>query len=190
MNSKALSVFFLALLPAGLAIAQQSTVKLNGGLEAEIVSLGRSDDHQYLTISMRIANKGRDTAYLLLIGKEAAIDNKGTVFNWRYSLSGIADCGINNSQPSGCAGIPRPNNDTMSPQGYTEIDPDREIVVNFRLRGDGGAAGNGSTVSFSATLAARFVSDPAKDAALSDAEKLKQVRLMTLSFPPRAVPDK
>jgi hypothetical protein len=138
---------------------------------------------------MTISNKGKDTAYLLLVGKEAATDNRGGIFNWRYSIAGIAECGWNNGQPTVCAGIPRVTNDTVPSQGYTQIDPGRDIVVNFRLRGESGAASDGPRVSFSANIAYRLVSDPLKDATLSEAEKQRQVRMMTLSFPPRTVDD-
>jgi hypothetical protein len=183
-SSAVVSVYLLA--PTFLVA--QTPLKLNGGLEAEVLSLGRSADHQFVTISMRISNTGKNTAHLLLVGKEAATDNKGGVYNWRYSISGLAECGSNNSQPMVCAGIPRVTNDTVPSQGYTQIDPDKNIVVNFRLRGDSGAASDGSTISFSANVAYR-VSDPVKDDAMSEADKQKQVRMMTLSFPPRVVTD-
>jgi hypothetical protein len=191
MISRAFAMCFMCLLAAASASAQQSSVvKLNGGLEAEILSLGRSADHQFVTISMRISNRGKDTAYLMLVGKEAATDNKGGVFNWRYSISGIAECGLNNAQPTQCVGIPRVvDNYSVSLQSYTQIDPERDIVVNFRLRGDSGAASDGPLVSFSANVAYRLVSDPLKDATLSDTEKQKQVKMMSLSFPPETVVD-
>ena len=91
MFSKISSILCICLLLTAVTVAQEQSVKLNGGLVAEILSLGRSADQQFLTISMRIANKGKDTAYLMLVGKEIATDNKGGVFDWRYNISGIAD---------------------------------------------------------------------------------------------------
>jgi len=163
-------------------------MKLSAGLEADILTLGRSADHEFLTISMKISNTGKNTVYLMLVGKEAAADNKGAVFDGRYTLSGLAQCDYNNSQPGGCVGIPRVTTDTQPLQAYTEIEPDREIIVNFRLRSQSGPS-DGPLISFSAKVAYRAVSDPQRDATLPEGEKQKQVRLMTLSFPPRTVYD-
>lgn len=180
-------LFFSFCWSTAVAQAQSNVVKLNGGLEAEILSIGRSADHEIITLSLLISNKGKDTANVMLVGKEAVTDNKGGVFNWRYSLAGISDCGYNNDQPLYCAGLPQPTRDTPPLRAYTQIDPDREITVSFRLRADGGRASDGPLVSFSARLAYRMVADPLKDANLTEMEKLKQVRLMTLSFRPRTL---
>ncbi len=173
---------------AGLANSQPAPVKLSAGLEAEILALGRSTDREYLTLSIKISNTGKNTVYLMLVGKEAAADNRGSVYDGRYTISGIAQCDYNNSQPGECVGIPRVSPGTQPLQAYTEIERERDIVVNFRLRSSGGS-NDGPLVSFSAKVAYRAVADPLKDATLSEAEKQKQVRLMTLSFPPRTVTD-
>jgi len=175
----------VCLMLAGVVGAQPAPVKLNAGLEADILSLGRSADHRYLTISMKISNKGKDTVYLMLVGREMATDNKGGVFDSRSNIAGIAECGYLGREPAACVGIPKGTNPPPQPmQAYTEIDPDRDIVVNFRLSG---SASDGPLVSFAARMAYRVVSDPQKDATLDEADKQKGVRMMSLSFPPRTV---
>jgi hypothetical protein len=176
----------ICILVTGTAGAQPAPVKLNAGLEADILTLGRSADHLYLTISMKISNKSKDTVYLMLVGKEVATDNKGGVFDTRYNVAGIAECGYNNGAPGTCVGLPKGQQPPQPMQSYTEIEPDRDIVVNFRLRG---SASDGPLVSFAAHCAYRVVSDPQKDATLDEADKQKGVRMMSLSFPPRTVTD-
>jgi hypothetical protein len=168
---------------------QGDTVKLNGGLEATILQVGRSKDHKYVTVSLRIANKGTSTAYLLLVDRPLATDNTGAAFDQKQNVSGIADC---NNYPAsgwpnaGCLGIPQKNNTTVPLQSFTTIEPNTgPISVSFRLSSFG--PGDGPLISFSANIYLRLVSDPLKDDTLSDAQKYGQFRLMTLSFPPRRV---
>ncbi|HEV8413050.1 MAG TPA: hypothetical protein VGQ49_05620 [Bryobacteraceae bacterium] len=165
------------------AHGQSRIVKLNGGLEAEILTLGRDTLGYNLTTSLRISNKGKSTAYLLLIGNPVATDNTGGVFNNVDNLSGIASC--RNVDYGLCIGAPKVVEGLTVPlQGYTQIDPDVEITINLRLNGSGS---KGPLVSLSANVAYRLVSDSLKDETLSDLDKRKQLKLMSLSFPATSV---
>jgi hypothetical protein len=175
--------------PSSSSLAQNNTVPLNGGLEATLLKVGRTKDHRYLTLSMRISNKGTNTAFLLLVNEPTATDNIGGIFNAFPVISGIAHCSYGSWASSYCLGIPKKVDWTVPLQSFTQIDPSSNpsagIVVNFRLNGQG----DGPAISFSADIYTRFVSDLAKDDTLPDAEKYKQFRLTTLSFPPVRVTD-
>jgi hypothetical protein len=161
--------------------AQSHTVKLNGGLEAEVISIGRSADHVSLNISMNIANKGSSTAYLLLVGNPVVNDNTGGTFNSFHGVSGLASCGW---AFDACIGVPRErDNMTVALDHFTMIDPGVEIVVNMRFSSNGS---KGPLITFSADLAYRL-GDQTKDANIPDTDKRKQIRRMTLSFPPMSV---
>ena len=171
------------------AVAQDVTVKLNGGLEAKVLRVGRTKDHRYLTLSMHILNKGSSTAYLALVDLPTAVDNTGGIFNAFPVISGITWCYHGAAPPSYCLGIPQKVDWTVPIQSFTEIDPNPDpnagITVNFRLNGQG----DGTVVSFSTLVYVRLVSDLLKDADLLEAAKYKQFRMMTLSFPPMQVVD-
>jgi hypothetical protein len=165
-------------------------VKLNGGLEAEILSLGRSKDHRFLTVHVRMRNLGKNTAELALAGLPLATDNSGGAFRDLESISGIATCKYDGNFPlSACLGIPEEPRLVLALQGFTQIDPNPDpsagITINMRLIGQS----EGPLVSFSANLFFRFLADPAKNATLKDAEQYKQFRLMSLSFPSMPVTD-
>jgi len=172
----------VALLPEP-SMAAGPVLKLNAGLTAEILALGR-DAHQRLTISMKISNNGPDIVYLLLLTNPPpfATSNTGeTYYSNLSNPSGIAVCLTTNY--AGCIGLP-PSQLVAPFSSWTEIDPTTDIVVNFVL---GGSSGNGPLVSFSANLAYRTVSNRVTDDTLSDSQKRQQVRTMTLSFPPMPV---
>jgi hypothetical protein len=184
-----LSILAATLILSGSLLAQNNTVKLNGGLEATLLTVGRTKDHRYLTLSVRISNRSANTGYLLLVGEPVATDNTGGMFKTFPVISGITYCSYGAWDASYCLGIPRKVDWTVPIQNFTQIDPNPDpnagIVVNFRLNGQG----DGAAISFSAGLYARFVSDLAKDDTLPDTEKYKQFRMMTLSFPPVRVTD-
>jgi hypothetical protein len=190
MSSKMIFFALAAILicPAS-AFAQNTTVKLNGGLEATLLKVGRTKDHRYLTLSVRISNKGPDTAFLLLTGEPTAIDDSGGIFKGTSAVSGIAHCANGSWASSYCLGIPTKVNWTVPIQSFTQIDPNSSpgagIVANFRLYGQS----DGAEISFSADIYARFVRDMAVDDTLQEAVKYKQFRLMTVSFPPVLVTD-
>jgi hypothetical protein len=174
------------------AAARGRTVQLNGGLEATFIKMGRSKNHEYLTVSLRISNKGRNTAYLLLVNSEAtgttATDNTGGIFNRLDTVGGIAYCYTGVNRPSYCLGIPEKGAATVPIQNFTQLDPNPDpnaaITVNLGLRGQS----TGPLLSFSASMYVRF-GDPLQDAKLSDTEFYKQFRTMTLSFPSMTVTD-
>jgi hypothetical protein len=159
-------------------------------LEAEILSLGRSKDHDWLTVHIRIRNLGKNTAELLLVRNPVvATDNAGGAFNRIETVSGIAVCNNGNDPPPVCLGIPRASGYAVSLQGFTQLDPNPDpgagITVNLVLVGHG----DGPLVSFSANVFFRFIADPIKNATLTEAEQFKQFRLMSLSFPSMPVTD-
>jgi hypothetical protein len=165
-------------------------VELNGGLQAQIMSIGmntRNALHPTLTMSIKITNTGKSTAFLLLFGEPSMIDDAGGLFEIR-SVSGVAYCpGPQSNPPSTrlCVGIPRVVDGVVfSPHAYTQIDPDRSITATFFGIG---TSNTGTNLIFSEDIAYRLVNDPTKDADLSDAGKLKQLQFGTLSFPPTAI---
>jgi hypothetical protein len=187
MTFRIASPLLLVLLLPRFAIGQGEIVKLNGGLEATILQVGRTKDHRHVTINLSIANKGSSRAYLLLVDRPIATDNTGAAYFYKENVAGIADC---DNAPAGgwpnagCLGIPQKNNKTVPLQSFTTIDPNSgPISVSFRLSGD---PSEGPLISFSAHLYVLLV-DPLRDETLSESEKYKQFRLMTLSFPPRKV---
>jgi hypothetical protein len=171
-------------------------VKLNGGLEAEVISIGRSKDHRSLTISVLLSNKGKNAAYLLLAGTPIVNDNTGTTFNLLDQVGGLAYCPKSANTrwtPSTCVGLGGDTGPTTPIQGFTQLDPNPDpnagITINFYFRIIGGGESTGPMVSLSADILCRFVTDPVKDATLTDKEQYRQFRLMTLSVPAVPVTD-
>jgi hypothetical protein len=114
------------------------------------------------------------------------IDDAGNQYEMK-TLTGIAYCpGPQTVPPSFklCVGVPRTDGNTFSPRGYTRIDPGRSITINLSFRGSGGTGGQ---VTLSGEYGYRLVADATKDADVSDADKIRQVQLGTLSFEPVAV---
>jgi hypothetical protein len=175
------------LLVAGAAGQQNPTVELNGGLEAQLLTLGR-DARSILTAAVRITNKGQDHVFLLFIGPPSAVDNAGGVFDFQ-SVNGVAFCRGTQNPPSTRVCIGKPMDEKyLSPlQGYTEIEPGKSIRVNIVMRAAYGS--KGEQVSLSAEIAYRLVKDAdlAKDADVPDQQKLKALRIGTMSFEPVAV---
>jgi hypothetical protein len=69
MNTKAVALGAVLVIAAtGKKPDDGRTVELNGGLEAQILALGRNSKgvRARLTVSMKIANKGKDHAFLPL----------------------------------------------------------------------------------------------------------------------------
>ena len=158
------------------AVAQKPTenppVDLNGGLQAQIVSVGMNTKwplHPTLTMSIKISNKGKSTAFLLLYGEPSMIDDAGGKFDIR-SVTGVAYCPgpQSNPQPSAlCRRSACTDGNTFSPRGYTQIDPDRSITATFFAIG---AGNTGTNLIFSEDIGYRLINDAAKDADSSDAE--------------------
>lgn len=163
--------------------AQTTTIKLNGGMEARINWVGRNKALTQATVSMTLANKGKNTVHLLLIGPVAAQDNTGG--HYRYEkVSGISSCTWASSWPDKCLADATK---VQLIQSYVQVDPGTDITVNFALRGD--RTSKGPVMSFSSVFAARIVSDPIRDTTLSDEQKAKETRSMSVSFSSIAVTD-
>jgi hypothetical protein len=189
MTKRICTIFLGNLIIASSLGAQNPVVKLNGGLEASVLKIGRSKDNRRLTISLRLANKGTSTAYLLLVGDPLATDNTGGSFKDYPVVNGLTYCHYGNWATTYCLGIPQKVDWTVPLQNFTELDPNPDpaagITVNLILAGQG----DGPVVSFSSQVYLRLVKDPLADDPLPDAAKYKQFRLMTLSFPPTRVED-
>jgi hypothetical protein len=189
MTCNSLIVVLLCSMFARSISAQNPVVKLNGGLEASVLKIGRTRDHKNVTLSLRVANKGNKTAYLLLVEEPVATDDAGGIFKSFPVVSGIAYCHYGSWAASYCLGIPQKVDWTVPMQSFTQLDPNDDanggITVNFRLNGQG----DGPAVSFSADMYVRLVADPLKDEVLPDSVKYKQFQMMTLSFPPIRVTD-
>jgi hypothetical protein len=170
------------------------TIKLNGGLEASILQVGRSGNRQQLTLTMRLANRSSETAYLLLVDQPMATDNSGVAFDHYNNITGVtvSTCGFPGAPASWCLGIPEDRKGNRVPiQSFTTLDPtpgsEGGINVNFVLTSNRESVG--TTVSFSAHMYARFVADPQRDSLDPDPPKYREFRMMTLSFPPVHVTD-
>jgi hypothetical protein len=195
MNSKRVAAASLAVVVLAVAAVAQTPdnpkAQLNGGLEAEITSTGmntRSPNYPQVTMSMKIANTGKATAFLLLYGEPSLIDDAGTQYGFKR-LGGVAYCQgpLTNPPNKLCVGIPHVDQNFFSPRGYTEIDPGRAITVTFQFQGTGKS---GTIVTFSAEMAYRLVTDLDKDNESSDTDKMKQTRFGTLSFEPMTIKEK
>ena len=167
------------------AKADSDVIKLNGGLEARIASVGRDRSGNYVTVTFTLTNNGPNTVYLALMGPPPrAVDNAGA--NYQYSGgSGLPKCAVWNLIEQ-CIGIPNPTGSTIPLQGYAELDPGVSITPNFELFSS--RNGTGTTISFAATVAYRVVRDAMDDAARSEDARRQQIRTMVLSFPPAIIP--
>jgi hypothetical protein len=170
------------------------SIKLNGGLEATILSLGRNKRNSDLTVSVRIRNMGKNIAYLAgVLQQSGAVDNTGVHFQG-YRMWGVANCNANSSNPASiCLGIGNENCCKIPIQSFTRLDPSPQsssmadgIVINFVFTSNG-AHSDGPFVSMSMNLLCRFVQDADVDQTLSENDQYRQFRLMTLSFPAQLV---
>jgi len=168
----------MLLLVCGVATAAPAR-KFNGGLEASVISAGRSQDAKYLTVTVLIKNAGTNTAYLMLIGPTSANDSSGGSYT-SEDISGIPVCPWHGSTNQ-CIDAFQ-NDSSHSVQKLSQVDPGTDFMITFKLKA---SRQNqfGATIDFATTLAARFVSDPVRDETLRDDMKGRQVRPMNLSFP-------
>ena len=123
---------------------------------------------------------------MLLIGRPSAVDDAGGVFNQTDDVSGVAYCRGSDNPPSKTVCVGRPA-DRRIPvpevDSYTEIEPGKSVAFNIAMRATTGGS-PGTKVLLSQEIAYRRVkeSELEKDAGLSEAQKLKSVRLGSLSF--------
>lgn len=166
--------------------AEGQLIKLNGGLEAEILALGRDKSRQHVTVSLKLSNAGQNIAFLALSFDPAPVANSNTGGHYvisMQSVSGIAKCG--NVPAAECMGSGAPIH-ALPFQSWTELDPGTNTVINMVLFGGGNT---GPLMSFSASVLYRLESDTVKDDTLSESQKRQQVRSMSLSFGPTLVVD-
>lgn len=168
------------------APVQAQIRKLNGGLEAQIASIGRDKSFHSLTVSMTLANKGNNTIYLLLFAgynSPKATDSTGAAFAYRSS-SGAPICTL--SEPW-CIGVPNVIQTLTPPlQNWLELDPDTSpIALNFQLYSN--QESHGHLASFSCTFAYRVVADTGRDETLTERQKRDGIQTMNLSVPPMPV---
>jgi len=79
------------LLLAGVGAGQNPPVKQGAGMEAQLMSLGRSGGAiPTLTASVQLTNKSPDHVFVLLMGRPSAVDDAGGVFNETETVSGVA----------------------------------------------------------------------------------------------------
>jgi hypothetical protein len=192
MSRKSLVGWLLTLFSFMLTVptfGQRPPIHLNAGLQAQLVSAGRDKTFHYLTVSMTLANTGKNTIYLLFLPGSSssgskAQDNAGSTFYYQ-SASGIAIC--RNTDTPTCIGVPAVIQGVTPPlQSWMELDPNTSpITLNFQLYTL--QESHGPLASFSCTLAARVVSDPSRDDTLTEKQKRDRIHLMNLSFPPTPV---
>jgi hypothetical protein len=154
------------------------TVKINGGMEAEIDPIGRNKDGDVVTVAMTLCNKGEKTFYLSHLGPAKAQDNAGGVYTLHvpFDVSGVGYIEGNWQNINDQEKIKKI-------QGLTKIDPKTNATLNFTLKG---AKSKGSLMSFSTVLVARSVDNLIADKTLSDEKKIKDLYLMNVSF--RSIP--
>jgi hypothetical protein len=180
-----LLVSFLVL-RASTIRAQSQPINLNGGLQAQVGTVGRDKTFHALTVSMTLMNKGKNTIYLLLLtghGYPNAVDNSGAAFAYE-TAGGVAVCPLLNATPQ-CIGVPDIIQGQTPPlQAWMELDPDSSPVsLNFQLYLATVQESHGSLASFSCIFAYRAVSDPVRDGGLTESQKRQQINLVNLSFP-------
>lgn len=153
------------------------TITLNGGMEAQIDSIGRNEEGDHVAISLILSNNGKNTFYIACIGPTSAQDNAGGDYTCQQ-ITGIYSDGFffqfQNDQPKKL-------------QQFTQMDPGTSITLNFKMEGK---KSKGNVMSFSTLFATRIVSDPIKDETLSTDDKIKGVRTMNVSFPSMPVTEK
>jgi hypothetical protein len=121
------------------------------------------------------------TVYLLLVGPAPnAVDSQGTSYTFRNS-SGVAACTqLSAYHLNRCIGRPKADEVVTVPlEGWTQIDPGSSAVATFDLFGNSSVAPVGG---FSAVFARRDVDDPLKDDSLSEEQKRKQIRTMSVGI--------
>ena len=175
--------------------ADVMAVNLNGGLKAQLLSLARNPNgyagRPLLAAAVKISNPGKDYAFVLFYDTASAIDDAGVNFTGGQgdAITGAEWCRMDPSER--CFGIGNPAL-AVPPESYTVIDPGNSVTVLFRLITAVGASSRGKTVSLVAKYGYRLVkaADMEKDGDKSDAEKLRQVRRGSMSFPPAPVTER
>ena len=181
MRAKILVSCLLCLLLAASASGTQVSVRVASVLKGQVMEMARNG--RALTVALIITNESKDAhAFILLFGIPSAFDNAGGRWASVWAVTGIAYCpGPQTNPPSFrlCIGVPRVDDQYLFPmQGYTDIPPGESVTVHYQFNGGGE---KGDRVALTHDLAYRFATAE-KDAAMTDAEKLKAVRFGSLSF--------
>jgi hypothetical protein len=154
--------------------AEDKLIKLNGGMEAKVnfVGLKTDNNNAKLSISLSLFNNGKNTFYLITnraLPHPSVVDNTGAVYNFD-KVSGIASC-----NGSSCNDL----------QNFTQIDPGTYITLNFQFYKNG--KDTGPVISFTTSLQALISTEQMQDGTVSGAQKLKQLRVINISYPSLAV---
>lgn len=146
------------------------SIKLNGGLVAEITEVSLNDNQ--LVIQILLSNPGPNTLYLLHVGPAQAIDNAGGTYKSQYAS------GINNRfNLKFNAPIDRLASEIKQ---FMPIEPGTSAPITYAIWHHNRK--RGSVLSFSTVLAARIVKDRLKDNTLSDLQKAKDIQPMNIGF--------
>lgn len=198
LSGRGLLAFASCLLLAGVATAQDDKkpkVQVNGGLQAEIVSLARQGQWT-ITAQVRLTNTSQNTAFILIMGIPTAVDDAGMRYDrlpgGGAAVSGVAFCEGPHEVPPrarACLGLPKVEPQFLFPmQGFTEIAPDKSALANISIVACcNGPSGGKAKLAFE--LAYRMVKpeDVDKDPDIPEADRRKRVRISSVDFPPQEV---
>ena len=179
------------LLAASAAAQEKPKVAVNGGLQAEIVSMARQGQWT-VTAQVRLTNTSQNTAFILIMGIPTAVDEAGMHYDRLQGVSGVAFCeGPHEVPPRArtCLGLPKVEPQFLFPmQGFTEIDPDKSALVNISIVACCNGP-SGGKAKLALELAYRIVKpeDVDKDPDIPEAERRKRVRISSVDFPPQEV---
>lgn len=188
------SCFCFAALPAIAEeprTASSVRIKLNAGLEAELVSVGRQKGGYYITVAMRLSNGGPAPVQIALVGPTPmGTDDAGTSYTMPIGrFSGAAMCReLGVSYVAAClTGEQIGGHSFAIPmQAFTQLDPGTTATLSFELNG---REGTGRQFSFSSVFAYRVVPDALADETTQEAVRRKQFKTMSISFPPYPITD-
>lgn len=169
--------------PAGAQQPPAAPLKLTAGLEASVTIAARQKSGSYISIALQLENKGKATVAIALVGPvPVAVDNAGSSY-MMTAFSGATSCRelavhylpmcLLGEEISGYR-------DPIRLQAMTHIDPGTAVTLTFQLSG---RQTTGTLVSFASVFAYRIITDPLKDETLSDAERRRQLRTLSVSFP-------
>lgn len=178
-----IALFFVTLfLMQGPPISAQSQpLMLNGGLQGQILSIGRDRTFRNLTVATTLTNRGKNIIYLLLLSgphnQITAQDNAGAAFVYQSSSGGVPVC-PSFDMPT-CIGVPNiVQGETPPLQAWLRIDPDTSpVMLDFHLFAVTQES-HGPLASFACTFAYRQVSDPGQDRILPERIKRQLINIM------------
>jgi hypothetical protein len=168
----------LALAGAPPVVAQSPAVqRLSGGLTAEIVGANRTCGGESMTIAVRFTNPGKKPVDVIFVEQFSAIDNAGVAYRPR-DYSGTARC--RHGYVQDCLGLSGKGVRVPLEQ-FTRIDPGASAMASFDLWHS--SPQKATLVTFSASYGYRVI-DEGREDALTDTEKLRSVKTLSVGFPP------